>query len=188
MDTNRIKQQVQDALSDLFAAAELRPGDIFVMGCSTSEIGGHLIGTDSSEEIAKAVMDALLPEIQSRGLYLAVQCCEHLNRSLVVERACMEKYDLTQVWVTPWLHAGGAFSMQAIARFSDPVMVEDVKGKGSAGADIGGTFIGMHLHPVVVPIHTAHRTVGEATLMMARTRPKYVGGPRAHYDMVNPNH
>ena len=182
MELENIVNQVRDALQDLFAVAELLEGDLFVVGCSTSEVGGHMIGSQSSAEIASAIMDAVLPEIKARGLYLAVQCCEHLNRALVVEREAMAKYDLTHVWVRPWLRAGGAFAVEALSRFSDPVMVEDIKGRASAGMDIGGTFIGMHLKPVVVPVHTQHRRVGEAVLAMARTRPKYIGGPRAQYD------
>lgn len=179
----QINAQASAALAELLAGADtLKKGDIFVVGCSTSEIMGKCIGTGSSAEAAKAMMDAILPCIKERGLYLAVQCCEHLNRCLVVERACMEKYDLQQVWVKPQLHAGGAFSMQAVERFDDHVMVEDLRGKASAGMDIGGTFIGMHLHPVVVPIHAKTRKIGEANVTMARTRPKYVGGPRAQYD------
>lgn len=178
-----IHEQAKAALGELFAAADtLRPGNILVVGCSTSEVMGKMIGTGSSEEAAKAIMDAVLPEVKKRGLFLAVQCCEHLNRSLVVERACMEKFDLQQVWVRPQLHAGGAFAMQALARFEDHVMVEDLRGRASAGVDIGGTFIGMHMHPVVVPIHAKTRKIGEANVTMARTRPKYVGGPRAAYD------
>ena len=180
-----IHEQAKAALSELFAAADtLRPGNILVIGCSTSEVMGKMIGTGSSEEAAKAIMDAVLPEVKARGLYLAVQCCEHLNRSLVVERECMDRYGLQQVWVRPQLHAGGAFAMQALARFDDHVMVEDLKGRASAGMDIGGTFIGMHMHPVVVPVHAKTRKIGEANVTMARTRPKYVGGPRAIYQDV----
>lgn len=178
-----INAQANTALDELFAAADtLRAGDIFVVGCSTSEVMGKMIGTGSNVDAAKAIMDAVLPRVRERGLFLAAQCCEHLNRCLVVERACMEKFGLQQVWVKPQLHAGGAFSMQAVARFDEPVMVEDLRGRASAGMDIGGTFIGMHLHPVVVPVHAKTRKIGEANLTMARTRPKYVGGPRAQYD------
>ena len=184
-DMKQIQQQVRSALADLFEKDTTRPGDLFVVGCSTSEVAGHCIGTQSSEEIAVAIMEVLLPEIQKRGLFLAVQGCEHLNRSLVVERAAMEKYDLTQVWVKPWLHAGGAFAVQAYARLKDAVMVEDIKARATAGIDIGGTFIGMHLRPVVVPVHSENRRVGQAVITMARTRPKYVGGPRAQYDQGN---
>ncbi len=181
MDT--VFAQASAAIDELLdKAVTLKSGDMVVIGCSTSEVGGHMIGTSSSEEVAKAIMDAVLPKLRERGIYLAVQCCEHLNRCLVVERECMEKYDLTQVWVRPQLHAGGAFAMQAIARFDDYVMVEDLKGKASAGMDIGGTFIGMHMHPVVVPIHAENKKIGSANVTMARTRPKYIGGPRAAYD------
>lgn len=166
----------------LCAANTLKRGDMLVVGCSTSEIMGKLIGTGSSEEAARAVMDAVLPRVRERGLLLAVQCCEHLNRSLVVERGCMEKYDLQQVWVKPQLHAGGAFAVEAVARFDDPVMVEDLRARAAAGIDIGGTLIGMHLHPVAVPLHAKTRKIGEANVTAARTRPKYVGGPRAAYD------
>ncbi|MEG1547541.1 MAG: TIGR01440 family protein [Clostridia bacterium] len=180
----QINEQACAAIQELLSTATLEPGDILVVGCSTSEIMGKCIGTGSNEDAAKAVMDAILPEIKERGLHLAVQCCEHLNRCLVVDRGCMKHYGLQQVWVKPQLHAGGAFAMQAVARIDEYVMVEDLKGMASAGIDIGGTFIGMHLHPVVVPIHAATRRIGEANVTMARTRPKYVGGPRAQYDEV----
>ena len=179
---DKIREQVASAMDELFAAADtLRKGDILVIGCSTSEIVGKCIGTGSSEEAAKAVMDIVLPRIKEKGLYLAVQCCEHLNRSLVVERECMEKYDLQQVWVKPQLHAGGAFALQAVARFDDHVMVEDLRGRASAGMDIGGTLIGMHLRRVAVPVRTSLNHIGEAMVLCARTRPKYIGGPRAVY-------
>ncbi|MEE0680722.1 MAG: TIGR01440 family protein [Candidatus Gastranaerophilaceae bacterium] len=180
---DNINKQAREAMNELLSAAVmLKKGDIVVVGCSTSEVGGRLIGTNSSSDIAHEIMEAFYQPIIDRGLYLAVQCCEHLNRALVVERECMERYDLTQVWVRPQLHAGGAFAMQAIERFNDPVIVEDLRGRACAGIDIGGTFIGMHMHPVVVPIHTNKRKLGEANVTMARTRPKYVGGPRAVYD------
>jgi len=186
---DEINAQAAAAADELFAVADtLKKGDILVVGCSTSEIMGRRIGTGSNEDAAKAVMDALLPRAKERGLYLAVQCCEHLNRCLAVERGCMEKYDLQQVWVRPQLHAGGAFAMQAVARFEDPVMVEDLRGKASAGMDIGGTLIGMHMHPVVVPVHAVTRKIGEANVIAARTRPKYVGGPRAAYDELKKAH
>lgn len=184
MDLQKITQQVSAGLNDLLRAADLKPGQLFVVGCSTSEIAGQCIGTQSNEEIARAVMDAIYPFVQAQGLYLAVQCCEHLNRALVVERAAMERYALEQVWVRPWLHAGGAFALQGMERLEEPVMVASLCAKASAGVDIGGTFIGMHLKSVVVPIHSENRRVGEAVLTMARTRPKYIGGPRAQYDPI----
>ncbi len=185
---NNIYIQAQEAMEELLAAAvTLKAGDMVVVGCSTSEICGQMIGTGSSQETAQAVMDALLPAAKERGLYLCIQCCEHLNRCLVAERACLEAYDLQQVWVRPQLHAGGAMAMEAMARFQDPVMVEDLKAKAAAGLDIGGTLIGMHLKPVAVPVHAKTRRIGQANLVMAWTRPKYVGGPRAQYDPI-PHH
>lgn len=179
---NEIGEQSRRVVGELLEnAAALRENDIVVIGCSTSEVAGKCIGTASSEEVAKEIMDAMLPAIRNRGLFLAVQGCEHLNRALVVERACLERYDLEEVTVRPWLHAGGAFATLAFCRFDDPVMVEDLNSKARAGIDIGGTFIGMHLRKVVVPIHAKNRRIGEAVVTMARTRPKYVGGPRAHY-------
>ncbi len=178
----KIRKQAQDVVCELFSnIPDIRKGQILVVGCSTSEIMGKCIGTGSSEEAAQAVMDAILPKVKEYGLYLAVQCCEHLNRVLVVERECMEKFGFTQVCVKPQLHAGGAFAVEATKRFDDYVMVEDIQGKADMGIDIGGAFIGMHMHPVVVPIHANNRYIGEAYVMMARTRPKYVGGPRAAY-------
>lgn len=186
---DRIFVQARELMGVLLAEADnLKKGDIVVVGCSTSAVAGKRIGSDSSSETAKAIMDAVLPKIKERGLFLAVQCCEHLNRALVVERECMEAYRLAEVWVRPHVHAGGAFAVQAIDRFDDAVMVEDVSGKACAGMDIGGTFIGMHLHPVVVPIHVENRYIGEAVVTIARTRPKYIGGPRAWYPETKKNH
>lgn len=178
-----IYEQCVSALRELFAAADtLRSGDILVIGCSTSEVMGKCIGTASSADAAKEIMQAVMEAMADKELFLAVQCCEHLNRSLVVTRRCMEKYDLQQVWVKPQPHAGGAFGTLAYSTIPDAVMVEDLRGKASAGMDIGGTFIGMHMHPVVVPVHANTRLIGQARVTMARTRPKYVGGPRALYE------
>ncbi|NLI53248.1 MAG: TIGR01440 family protein [Clostridiales bacterium] len=188
MDTSELTRQAAEAVDTLLASAEYREGDIFVIGCSTSEIVGKRIGSASNEEAAKAVMDAILPKVTAAGLYLAVQGCEHINRALCTSRACMERHGLQEVWVRPWLHAGGAFATEAYVRIPDRVMVENLNAKAALGIDIGGTLIGMHLHPVVVPVHTAQRSIGEATLVLAKTRPKYVGGPRAQYNQDEPAH
>ncbi len=182
MDYSEITRQTAEAVDHLLASAVYRAGDIFIVGCSTSEINGQRIGSASSEETAKAVMDAILPRVTAAGLFLAVQGCEHINRAICTSRACMERYDLQEVWVRPWLHAGGAFATEAYNRIPERVMVENVNGKAALGIDIGGTMIGMHLHPVVVPVHTDHHSIGEATIVLAKTRPKYVGGPRAQYN------
>lgn len=178
-----IYEQCALALRELFEAADnLRSGDIFVVGCSTSEVMGRCIGSASSPEAAQEIMQAIREALSGKDIFLAVQCCEHLNRCLVVPRECMIKYDLQQVWVKPQPHAGGAFGTLAYETIEDAVMVEDLHAKASAGMDIGGTFIGMHLHPVVVPVHANTRTIGQARVTLARTRPKYIGGPRAFYD------
>ncbi|MEA4870846.1 MAG: TIGR01440 family protein [Christensenella sp.] len=188
MDYSTLTREAAEAVDHLLASADYREGDIFVIGCSTSEIVGKRIGSASSEEAARAVMDAVLPKITAAGLFLAVQGCEHINRALCTSRACMERYDLQEVWVRPWLHAGGAFATEAYNRIPDCVMVESVNARAALGMDIGGTLIGMHLHPVVVPVHTQQRKIGEAALILAKTRPKYVGGPRAQYDQDEPAH
>ena len=188
MDTTSLTAAARAATDILIDAADPRPGEILVIGCSTSEVLGQHIGSASSEAVAAAIMDGVLPRIKERGLFLAVQGCEHINRALCVERACMEKFGLQEVWVRPWLHAGGAFSTEATRRMEDFVMVEDLRAKAALGMDIGGTMIGMHLHPVVVPMHTEVKKIGEAMLIMARSRPKYVGGPRAQYAEIKKAH
>ena len=159
----------------------LKAGDIVVVGCSTSRVLGYHMGTHSTEDIARAIMDEVLPIIKEHGLYLACQCCEHLNRAIVVERECMEKYGFNEVCVKPALHAGGAWSVRATEVFSDPVVVEDIKGSAKAGMDIGGVLIGMHLKYVAVPVHAENDKIGEANVIMARVRPKLIGGARAQY-------
>ena len=168
-----------DALRGLLAVAGLRPHDIVVVGCSTSEVAGHRIGSASSAEIAEAIMDGLLPIIRESQLYLAVQCCEHLNRALVVERECADRYGLELVTVIPHLKAGGALSAAAMKEYSHPVVVESIS--AHAGMDIGDTFIGMHLRRVAVPVRLGATRIGDARLTMARTRPKLIGGERALY-------
>ena len=175
-----INAQANAAIDELLEAADtLKTGDILVIGCSTSEEMGKIIGTGSSVEAAKAIMDAVLPKIKAHGLYLAVQCCEHLNRALVVERECAERYGLDEVCVRPQPHAGGSWATKVYDSMNDPVMVERIS--AHAGIDIGLTLIGMHLRPVAVPVRTKQRTIGCAAVVTARTRPKLIGGARAVY-------
>lgn len=179
MNTETITAETSQALEGLLAAARLKPGNIVVVGCSTSEVVGQRIGKGSSAEAAEAIIGALIPVIKERGLYLAIQCCEHLNRALVVERECAERYGLELVTVTPHAHAGGALATAAMAHFDDPVIAETIS--AHAGIDIGDTFIGMHLKRVAVPVRLDIDRIGQAHLTMARTRPKLIGGERAHY-------
>lgn len=174
-----LTQTANNALRELLSVANLKPGQIVVVGCSTSEIQGKRIGKGSSLEIAEAISDGILPLIKENGLFLAVQGCEHLNRAVMVEAECAEKYNMEVVSVVPQLHAGGGFATINYDRFEHPVMVEEVK--AHAGMDIGDTFIGMNMKRVVVPVRSEIKSIGEAHLTMARTRPKLIGGERAKY-------
>lgn len=180
MMINKIKSDISSVLKELLEKAKLSEGDVLVLGCSSSEICGNTIGTSSSADAAKAVYDVILPELKSRGIYLAAQCCEHLNRALVVERSLAKTQGLDIVNVVPHAHAGGASATLAYSLFDDPVMVENIRAQ--AGIDIGGTLIGMHLKATAVPVKTKTRTVGEAIVICARTRPKFIGGERAIYN------
>ena len=175
-----IEQQARQAVSELLDAAKLQPGDIFVVGCSSSEILGGKIGHASSLEAAQAAFKGIYPLLQERGIFLAAKCCEHLNRALILERACARQYGYDPVSVHPQPKAGGSFATTAWDSFQDPVDVEHIR--AHAGMDIGGTLIGMHLRDVAVPVRLSLDHIGEAILLCARTRPKYIGGSRAHYD------
>ena len=175
-----IRAQLQAVLGELWAAAHLEQGDILVIGCSTSEVAGGRIGTYSSEEIGECLFRTAYQFCGEKGIYLACQCCEHLNRSLIVEKACMKEQRLTRVNVVPQLKAGGAFATAACRHMREPVAVEALMAR--AGVDIGDTLIGMHLAPVAVPERTEQKLIGQAHVVCARTRAKYVGGSRAAYD------
>ncbi len=175
-----ITGQAKQAVTELLERARLEPGDIFVVGCSSSEVGGHRIGSDSSPEVAQAILDGIYPVLKEKGIYLAAQCCEHLNRAIVLEKEAARAYGLVPVNVVPQPKAGGSFATAAYKAFSHPVMVEHVK--AAAGIDIGGTLIGMHLREVAVPTRLSIKQIGEANIICARTRPKFIGGQRAHYD------
>lgn len=180
LNLDSIRKSVAQAATFLLEAAHLKPGQLLVVGCSTSEIQGHHIGKFSSEDVGIAVYEALMPLVEDEGLYLAAQGCEHLNRALVVEEAYTEKNNLEIVNAVPQLHAGGGFAITAYARFQKPVMVERVV--AHAGMDIGDTLIGMHLRPVAVPVRCDIKSIGEAHLTLARTRHRMIGGERAgHY-------
>jgi len=177
---HQIQMQTTQAITELLTTANLSPGDLLVVGCSTSEVAGAHIGKAGSLEIAQAIFAGLHPHIADGGIYLAAQCCEHLNRALVVERAYALAAGLDEVLAVPYPHAGGSFAATVWGCFADPVLVENVRAE--AGLDIGGTFIGMHLAPVAVPVRLAVRTIGEAPVLAAKTRPKLIGGERTRYE------
>ena len=180
MDLETIRQEARAVAEELITTAQMKPGQILVVGCSSSEIHNSKLGTDSSQEIGQAVFEALYACTKEHGLYLAAQCCEHLNRAIILERAAAKAYGLEPVNVLPQPKAGGSFATTAWQRMAAPVAVEGVR--AHAGLDIGGTLIGMHLRPVAVPVRLQTKHIGEAILLCARTRPKFIGGCRAHYD------
>lgn len=177
---SEIEQQAREAMESLLAQAKCKPYDLVVVGCSSSEILGSKIGTASSPETAQAVLRGILPVIKAHELELAAQCCEHLNRALIVEQDTAERFGYGPVNVIPAPKAGGSFATAVWETFSHPVAVEFVR--ASAGLDIGGTLIGMHLKHVAVPVRLSCKQIGEAIVLAARVRPKFVGGSRAIYD------
>ena len=179
MELSELTAQARKATEELLEAAHLETGDVFVVGCSSSEIRGGRIGHDSSMEVAAAVLAGVLPPLQEQGVYLAAQCCEHLNRSIVSEREVAKQYGCQIVAAVPQPHAGGSWATNCWRTFKDPVLVEEVK--AAAGMDIGGTLIGMHLRRVAVPVRLSMDHSGEASLLCARTRPPFIGGSRAVY-------
>ncbi len=174
-----LKQQAAQVARQLIEVTRLQKGQLLVIGCSSSEIVGKRIGKGSSKEAAEAVWAGMYPILREAGISVCVQCCEHLNRALVIERADALRFGFEIVNVIPQLHAGGAFAVTAYENFDDPVVVETVK--ADAGIDIGGVLIGMHLKHVAVPCRLDEKYLGEAMLLCARTRPKYIGGWRAAY-------
>ena len=181
-ELEEIENQAYQAASEVCDAAKLRPGDLFVVGCSTSEVLGEKIGTHSSLDAAGALFAGIDRALRERGVFLAAQCCEHLGRALIVEREACEKFRLEEVNVIPQPKAGGSFGTTAYKKFKDPVAVETLQQSASAGIDIGGTLIGMHIRPVVVPLRISIKKIGEASIICARRRPKFVGGSRAVYN------
>ena len=175
---NELFRQARAVIEELIDKAKLKSGDIVVIGCSTSEIIGDKIGTNSSPDTAKIVFEAIYDYAKEKNIYIAAQCCEHLNRAIVVERVAVPF--LEKVNVIPQPKAGGSFATQAYLHFREPVVVEEIK--ADAGIDIGNTLIGMHLKKVAVPLRLSNNKIGEANVVAARTRPKFVGGVRAVYD------
>lgn len=175
-----IESQTRQAAQEFLDISGMKAGQILVVGCSSSEIASSRIGSFSSREIGETVYRALAEACGQRGIYLAAQCCEHLNRALIIEEKAAERYGLEIVNVVPQLKAGGSFATAAWAGMQRPVAVEKVAAHG--GMDIGDTLIGMHLRAVAVPVRIPTAQIGGARVVCARVRPKFVGGARACYD------
>ena len=176
----QIRQEAYEAASQLLAAAHPKKGSILVVGCSTSEVAGERIGSFSSPELGQALFDGVYQAAKEAEVFLAAQCCEHLNRSIVIEREAAKANGYQIVSAIPQPHAGGSWATNCWQRFNDPVLVEEVR--AAAGMDIGGTLIGMHLKKVAVPVRLQQNHIGQAILLAARVRPKFIGGERAIYD------
>ena len=173
-----IRSDAAAAAQQLMEAAHLYRGQIVVIGCSSSEAVGRQVGSWSTPEVGKAIYDGLQSVFAPMGVYIAAQCCEHLNRALIVERAAVPGAEIVNV--VPQPKAGGSFATACYENFAHPVALEEIK--ADAGLDIGGTLIGMHLKKVAVPVRLEQKTIGEAMLLAARVRPKFIGGERAYYD------
>ena len=176
----KIKEEAKEAVYELLLQAKTEEGDILVVGCSSSEVAGEKIGTFSSVETAQAVFEGIYEAAAEKGLFLAAQCCEHLNRALIVEKEVAKRERLTIVNVVPQPKAGGSFATTAYERMKEPVAVEHICAQ--AGMDIGDTLIGMHLQDVAVPVRIDTKQIGNAHIACARTRAKFIGGSRAVYN------
>ena len=175
----KIKEQSRQVVTELIEAAKLEAGDLLVIGCSSSEMIGETIGKGSSLEAAQAAWEGIAPVLKEAGVLLAVQCCEHLNRALILEKSTADKFGYEIVNVCPQPKAGGSFATTVWNAMEHPAAVEHIRAK--AGLDIGGTLIGMHLKEVAVPVRLSVKQIGQANILCARTRPKFIGGERAHY-------
>lgn len=173
-----IKKEAEEAASELLEKARLKKGNIAVIGCSTSEILGDDLGGHSTPEIAQAVFDGINSVFKPKGIFIAAQCCEHLNRAIIIEREAVPFLQIVNA--VPQPKAGSSFAAAAYKSFKDPVAVEEIKADG--GLDIGGTLIGMNLKAVAVPVRLKQRNIGKAIVLAARVRPKFIGGERAVYD------
>lgn len=176
---DEIRQQTMKVINELLDTANMEEGQLLVVGCSSSEIASHRIGSFSSAEIGQTVFEAVHEETLKRGIFLAAQSCEHLNRALILEKDAALRYGYEMVNVVPQLKAGGSFATAAFAGFVCPAAVERIQ--AHAGIDIGDTLIGMHLRPVAVPVRTEVKEIGGAHVVCARTRLKFIGGERAMY-------
>ena len=175
---NTIKEQAFAAAKEIIEIGKLKKGQILVIGCSTSEVIGDKIGTNSSPDTANEIFEGIYEAANESGVFVAAQCCEHLNRAIIIEADAVPNAEFVNV--VPQPKAGGSFATAAYKAFKKPVALEEIK--ADAGLDIGSTLIGMHLKKVAVPVRLKNNKIGNATLTAARVRPKFIGGERAHYN------
>lgn len=178
MELETIKKEARAVFEEFIEKSGIKKGQILVVGCSTSEVLGNNPGTSSSEDIAEAIFSSVKPLLDEKGIYLAAQCCEHLNRAIIAEKDAVPFAE--PVCVIPQVKAGGSFATVCYKNFKNPVALEEIKADG--GIDIGCTLIGMHLRKVAVPLRLENNHIGKALIISARTRPKFIGGSRAVYE------
>ena len=183
-EQNELKQEIFAALTAavdaLVEAGGIQPGGMIVLGCSTSEVAGARIGKGSVPELGDVIAEAMLTACGKHGLYAAFQCCEHLNRAIVMEQAALMARGLMQVKAIPQPKAGGSVPAAAWKRLTAPVLTPFVQ--ADAAIDVGDTLVGMHIRPVAVPLRIDTDKVGHANLVMAYSRLPYIGGSRAVYE------
>lgn len=177
-----LRQDLAQALNEFEQQVEFSEGELFVVGCSTSEVIGEKIGTAGALDVAQILYEEFLIFAQRNKIFLAFQGCEHINRALTLEAAAAKKYHLEPVSVIPVRTAGGSMSAYAFLQMDEPVIVESIQ--AHKGIDIGQTLIGMHLKVVAVPIRTSVKYLGKAVITLATTRPKLIGGERAQYTVT----
>lgn len=180
MSGRSIFEDAKKVMDNIVSEIKNLEGKILLIGCSTSEVSGAKIGTSGNSDAAEQMGEVFFEYAQKYGFNLAFQCCEHLNRSLVVDRELQEKKNLVEVNAIPVKRAGGAMAEEAYKRFENPCLVESIE--ADMGLDIGFTLIGMNLKKVAVPVRLKEDKIGEAKVIFAKTRPKYVGGERAIYN------
>ena len=183
VEKDMLKKQAYAVINEVIEKASLKEGSLLVIGCSSSEVLGDRMGTNSSVEIAEILYDEISGVLRAKNIDLAVQCCEHLNRAIVIEREVAEARGFEPVNVIPQPKAGGSFATAHYKALKEPMVVENIAAKADAGIDIGGVMVGMHIRPVVVPIKLENRHIGEAIILAGRHRPKFIGGERAVYDV-----
>lgn len=176
---NKIEKDSKKIIEELIEKSNLKEESLLVIGCSSSEVVGGNIGKNSNKEVAEKIYKTIMPILEKNKIYLAAQCCEHINRALVIDREVADKFGYEIVNVVPDIHAGGSFATVAYENMKEPVVVEEIK--ADAGLDIGDTLIGMHLKRVAVPLRLSINKLNEANIVCAYTRPKYIGGSRAKY-------
>lgn len=175
---DKIISELKIAITELCDIANVEAGDIVVVGCSTSEVTGGKIGKNSNVEYGEIIFNTINEILTAKGAFLAAQCCEHLNRAIIIEKEAITTEEIVNV--VPQIKAGGSFATAAYKGFKNPVAVEYIR--ADAGLDIGLTLIGMHLKNVAVPVRLSVSKIGDAVISAAKVRPKFIGGIRATYD------